>query len=40
MSFGELLTSGNYDMKVEKVTGGKNGYDSKLTNIYSTYFGL
>ena len=35
--FGHLLTSGNYDKK-EKVTGGKNGYGAKLTNIFSTYF--
>ena len=40
MIFGELLTSGNYDKKEEKVTGGKNGYGAKLTNIYSTYFEL
>ncbi len=35
--FGELLTSANYDKK-GKITGGKNGYGAKLTNIYSTYF--
>ena len=40
MIFGELLTSGNYDKKEEKVTGGKNGYGAKLTNIFSTYFKL
>lgn len=38
MVFGELLTSGNYDKAEEKVTGGKNGYGAKLTNIFSTYF--
>lgn len=38
MIFGELLTSGNYDKAEEKVTGGKNGYGAKLTNIFSTYF--
>jgi DNA topoisomerase II len=38
MIFGELLTSGNYDKSEEKITGGKNGYGAKLTNIYSTYF--
>ena len=38
MVFGELLTSGNYDKNEEKITGGKNGYGAKLTNIYSTYF--
>ena len=31
--FGHLLTSGNYDKK-NKRTGGKNGYGSKLTNIF------
>ena len=36
--FGELLTSGNYNKKEEKITGGKNGYGAKLTNIFSTYF--
>jgi len=35
--FGVLLTSGNYDQE-EKVTGGKNGYGSKLTNILSEEF--
>jgi DNA topoisomerase-2 len=38
MIFGQLLTSGNYDKNEEKVTGGKNGYGAKLTNIFSTYF--
>ncbi len=38
MIFGELLTSGNYDKKEEKVTGGKNGYGAKLTNIFSKFF--
>ena len=36
--FGHLLTSTNYDAKEEKITGGKNGYGAKLTNIYSTKF--
>ena len=36
--FGHLLTSTNYDKDEEKVTGGKNGYGAKLTNIYSTEF--
>lgn len=40
MIFGELLTSGNYDKSEEKITGGKNGYGAKLTNIFSTYFKL
>jgi DNA topoisomerase-2 len=41
MIFGHLLTSTNYkddgDMK-EMITGGKNGYGAKLTNIYSRKF--
>ena len=38
MIFGELLTSGNYNKSEEKITGGKNGYGAKLTNIFSKYF--
>lgn len=38
MIFGKLLTSGNYDDDEEKITGGKNGYGAKLTNIFSDYF--
>ena len=38
MIFGNLLTSANYDKKAKKITGGKNGYGSKLTNIFSTEF--
>jgi DNA topoisomerase II len=38
MIFGELLTSGNYNMDEEKITGGKNGFGAKLTNIYSKFF--
>jgi len=38
MIFGELLTSGNYNKDEEKITGGKNGYGAKLTNIFSSYF--
>ncbi len=38
MIFGNLLTSTNYDENEEKVTGGKNGYGAKLTNIFSTEF--
>lgn len=37
MIFSDLLTSGNYD-KTGKITGGKNGYGAKLTNIYSLYY--
>ena len=36
--FGELLTSTNYDKTEKKITGGKNGYGAKLTNIFSTWF--
>lgn len=38
MIFGQLLTSSNYDDTEKKITGGKNGYGAKLTNIYSHYF--
>ncbi|CAK3757994.1 DNA topoisomerase 2 [Lecanosticta acicola] len=40
MIFGHLLTSSNYDDDEAKVTGGRNGYGAKLTNIYSTQFQL
>ncbi|OLQ01237.1 putative DNA topoisomerase 2 [Symbiodinium microadriaticum] len=36
--FGHLLTSDNYDDDENKVTGGRNGYGAKLTNIFSTKF--
>ena len=37
--FGELLTSENFkDGTEKKVTGGKNGYGAKLTNIFSKEF--
>jgi DNA topoisomerase-2 len=36
--FGNLMTSSNYDDKEEKVTGGRNGFGAKLTNIFSTRF--
>ena len=36
--FGHLLTSSNYDDDEKKLTGGRNGYGAKLTNIYSTEF--
>jgi len=38
MVFGHLLTSDNYDDNDDKVTGGRNGYGAKLTNIFSTKF--
>lgn len=37
-SVGHLLTSSNYDDKVKKITGGRNGYGAKLTNIFSKRF--
>ncbi|RHZ61845.1 hypothetical protein Glove_345g27 [Diversispora epigaea] len=36
--FGHLLTSSNYDDNEKKVTGGRNGYGAKLTNIFSKKF--
>jgi DNA topoisomerase II len=36
--FGELLTSINYDKSEERTVGGKNGYGSKITNIFSNEF--
>merc|ERR1719440_975055 len=38
MVFGHLLTSDNYDDSEKKVTGGRNGYGAKLTNIFSKKF--
>lgn len=38
LAFGVLMTSSNYDDSEERVTGGRNGYGSKLTNIYSKEF--
>ena len=36
--FGNLLTSSNYNDNIRKVTGGRNGYGAKLTNIFSKIF--
>eukprot|EP00928_Gymnodinium_smaydae_P001475 TRINITY_DN10542_c1_g1_i1.p1 TRINITY_DN10542_c1_g1~~TRINITY_DN10542_c1_g1_i1.p1 ORF type:complete len:444 (-),score=103.35 TRINITY_DN10542_c1_g1_i1:2-1249(-) len=36
--FGQLLTSDNYDDDEKKVTGGRNGFGAKLTNVFSTRF--
>lgn len=36
--FGHLLTSSNYDDTIKKVTGGRNGFGAKLTNIFSKEF--
>nr|QFG74738.1 MAG: DNA gyrase/topoisomerase IV, subunit A [Megaviridae environmental sample] len=38
MIFGEMLTSSNYDDNEKRTTGGRNGYGSKLTNIFSNKF--
>jgi DNA topoisomerase-2 len=38
MLFGELLTGSNYNDNEKKVTGGRNGYGAKLTNIFSDKF--
>ena len=38
MIFGKLLTSTNYNENEERLTGGKNGFGSKLTNIFSNSF--
>lgn len=38
MLFGDLLTSTNYNTNEKRTTGGKNGYGSKLTNIFSKEF--
>lgn len=38
--FGHLLTSSNYDDSEERITGGRNGYGAKLSNIFSTRFDL
>ena len=36
--FGHLLTSSNYDDTKERMTGGRNGYGAKLTNVFSKKF--
>lgn len=38
--FGLLLTSSNFDDSVARLTGGRNGYGSKLTNIFSKKFNV
>ena len=38
LTFGHLLTSTNYDDSDERIVGGRNGYGSKLANIYSQLF--
>ena len=36
--FGTFLTSSNYDDNEKKVTGGRNGFGAKLTNVFSKKF--
>jgi len=36
--FGHLLTGENYDDTEKRITGGRNGYGAKLTNIFSNIF--
>jgi DNA topoisomerase-2 len=36
--FGHLLTSSNYNDSEKKVTGGRNGFGAKLTNIFAKSF--
>ena len=38
ISIGHLLTSSNYDDTEKKVSGGRNGFGAKLTNIFSKKF--
>lgn len=38
LAFGILMTSSNYDDSEQRVTGGRNGFGAKLTNIYSKLF--
>jgi DNA topoisomerase-2 len=40
MIFGKLLTSSNYDDKEERMTSGKNGAGSKITNVFSKEFSV
>ncbi|CAF3762190.1 unnamed protein product [Adineta steineri] len=36
--FGKLLTSDNFNDNQKRITGGRNGYGAKVTNIFSTKF--
>ncbi|CAF0724246.1 unnamed protein product [Didymodactylos carnosus] len=36
--FGQLLTSDNFNDDKKRITGGRNGYGAKVTNIFSTKF--
>jgi len=38
--FGHLLTSSNYNDEEQRVTGGRNGYGAKLTNVFSNGFSV
>ena len=35
--FGHLLTSSNYNDNERKITGGRNGFWAKLTNVFRKY---
>ena len=38
LAFGSLLTSENYNDNIKRTTGGRNGYGSKVANIFSNFF--
>ena len=38
--FGHLLTSSHYNDEEKKITGGRNGFGAKLTNIFSCLFSV
>ena len=38
--FGNLLTSSNYNDNEQRITGGRNGYGSKLVNVFSKRFSV
>lgn len=40
MVFGNLLAGDNFNDEKQRVTGGRNGYGAKLTNIFSKKFVL
>jgi len=36
--FGHVMKSSNYDESIKKITGGRNGFGAKITNIFSDKF--
>lgn len=40
MLMGQLLTGSNFNDNAAKVTGGRNGFGAKLTNVFSSYFSV